>query len=784
MNLMKLWEKHISRRSFLKASGVATGTMLFLSGCNQSKGDDVEADSITNVETASAKTENVTVVPTACYMCAIYCGAKAVVGDEGRVLRIEPNKKDLTSGGGLCPKGNSGVQLLYDADRLKYPMKKTGPYQWEKISWDEAFDTIYEKLTDIKEKYGPETLILMNRRGHYASLLKGFASNYGTPNGPFGSGSICEGGKRVGNKLVLDNTSALADYKNSKYIILMGANQMEAPRYRLAFPKEIIEAKRNGAKLVVVDPRFAYSSAKADEYLPITPGTDAALLMGMAHVIIKENIYDKEFVENYGQGFDVYKKEVLKDKYKPENVEKITGIAAETIIRIAREFATAESAVVDSSSGLYMWSNAVQNQQALQSLNALVGSICKKGGMVYPRGGKTNSIEFTNNVTEKKYYAQAGYPSYKGNPHDGNRNIFPAAILTPEAVPAGPLSNAKTASVNNGNGIKAAIIYNTEPVGAQMNGKLTKEAMEKLEFGIVIDLYLTQTAEALPVGGIVLPECTYLERTIVNKPTSFVPYLNINQKVVEPQWESKSGHWIFVKLGKRFGYEDFMAMDENDEVGAARDSIAGVEQADGSFADWDELIREGVWIGKDTEPKYGNYDKLKDGKFQFALVGELDEVQELYLKAGGGITAEYVEPKNRPSKEYPLYFMAGGKVIWHTQTSTRNIPYLMQCFDKNAIVKDTNYLIISPADAEERGIKSGDRVLVRSKTNEVEVETLVSERVPKGYTHMTHGFGHDAPTLTLANNNGANSSLLVDEKRMDLANCLTAKEETCQVYKI
>ena len=791
--LKDMWKKEISRRKFLKASGIAVASTAVLAGCSmESLTEETVLSPATEKSTNHRSypytytAENVTKVQTACYMCAINCAAVGVVDEDGILKRIEPNPNCPVSGGTLCAKGNAGVAQLYDEDRLKTPMRKTGEGTWEEITWDQAFDIMYDEFTRISNEFGPETVFALNRRGYYTSYLKGWLREYGSPNGPLGQESICDGGKRVAQQLVAGASGLYCDFKNSKYIMLFGANQMEAPRYRLGMPNDILTAQENGAKLIVIDPRFNYSAAKADEYHRINAGTDGLMLMAMNHVIIRDNLYDDSFVNSLGAGFDEYSQEVLKDEYSPENVAEEVGIDAETITRLATEFANAESAVADTSSGIIMYQNGTQADWHLLNLVAMTGNMLNQGGVVRRQSAKTSGPKFEqdNSKDKENFWNYLGYVEYSGNPEGGNRSILADCILTPDAVPTGPRVEEDTLPLYNGNGLKGVIVYQTDPIGSQGDTRRLIEAFNNLEFGVVVDIYLNQTAEALPVGGLVLPEATYLERYAARSINAYTSALAISQAVVEPMWETKSAYWIFTKLGQRFNYSDFLALDPEGEEKAMEDSILNADQGDGLVADLDLLKSDGIWMLKDIDARnYQNYDKVfNNGKYYFAFVGDdITDDQKMYIEASNNPVPTYIRPIET-TDEYPLRFMAGGKVMWHTQTSTRNNKYLMQTFDDNVIVKDTNYVVISPADAEKRGLSNGDMAKVQTSISEVEAPVYITKRCPEGYVHMTHGFGHRAPEMHLANGKGANSSEVVDAKRVDpYSNCFTMKEEVCEV---
>ncbi|NLW42013.1 MAG: molybdopterin-dependent oxidoreductase [Tissierellia bacterium] len=792
--LKDLWKKEISRRKFLKTTGLAVATTAVLTACDTkylteerklSPAANKSVDHRNYPFTYTA--ENVTKINTTCYMCAINCTAVGVVDEDGILKRMEPNKLDPVSNGTLCAKGNAGVAQLYDEDRLKTPMRKVAENEWEEITWDEAFDIMHEEFTKIAETHGPETVFALNRRGYYSNLLTAWLKEYGTPNGPLGQESICDGGKRVAQQLAAGAAGLYCDFKNSKYIMLFGANQMEAPRYRLGMPGDILTAQENGAKLIVIDPRFNYSAAKADEYHRINAGTDGLMIMAMNHVIIREGLEDKAFIEAHSAGFEEYKAEVSKPEYSPEAVAEEVGIDAATIERLAIEFASADGAVADTSSGIIMFQNGTQADLHLLNLVALTGNMLGKGGILRRQSSKRSNPKFEvdNSKGKEKFWGALGYPYYSGQPEGGNRNIIADCILTPDAVPTGPLAEAETLPLYEGKGLKGVIVYQTDPIGAQGETVRLIEAFNNLDFGVVIDIYLNQSAEALPIGGLALPEATYLERYASRSINAYTSALALSQAVVPPMYETKSAYWIFTKLGQRFGYADFMALDADGEEQAMIESVEKADQGDGLFVDFAKLKEEGVWMLKDPDARnYENYAKVfPNEKYRFSFVGDdINDDHKMFVAAAGGNPVPgYIRPV-QTTGEYPLRFMAGGKVMWHTQTSTRNNKYLMQIFDENTIVKDKNYIVMSPDDAGERGLETGSIAVVSSPVSSIEGEVLVTERVPKGYVHMTHGYGHRAPTMQLANGVGQDCGDIVEAKRVDpISNCFTMKEEICNV---
>jgi len=356
----------MNRRQFLKFAGFTTGaaaTGLALT---------------TRVGRSSAPAPGPeTKIPTLCEMCTSRCGVYGVV-QAGRVIRIEGNPKHPTNLGLPCARGNAGVSSLYDPDRLKKPMKRTVDGQFTAISWDQAFKEIGAKLTEISNKYGPHSLVLAEYNNLNSALTRRFAEAFGSPN-HVGHAATCFANRNVGYGQVFGDLPTV-DYGNVKYYLSAGRNILGG--IKAYEPIKLAEAKRAGAKIVVLDPRLSELAAFGHEWLQIRPASDLAFLMSVANVLISEGLYDKEFVAQKCTGFDELKAGIA--TYTPEWAEKETDIPAATIKRIAREMAAARpAAVVDPGwhGGNGMYWNGFEAARAGAIVNALLGNLGQKGGL-------------------------------------------------------------------------------------------------------------------------------------------------------------------------------------------------------------------------------------------------------------------------------------------------------------------------------------------------------------------------------------------------------------------
>ncbi|MFC2013923.1 molybdopterin-dependent oxidoreductase [Chloroflexota bacterium] len=331
------------------------------------------------------------VVRTVCHGCHSLCGVLVNVKG-GRVVKIEGDPQHPHSAGMICPKGFAYMQLIYHPERLRYPLKRFGERgegKWQRISWNEVLDTIADKLTDIKERYGPLAIAASSGGNTKRAIqaLYGLMRSLGCPNVSWTDAHYCWGPFPIAEMFTYGGllaTEARIDARNSNCLVMWGAN----PVY--TYPilgRDILKAKARGAKLIVVDPRLTPLASKADIWLQVRPGTDAALALGMLNIIINSGLFDKEFMDKWCSGFAELRERV--QEYPPKRVAEITWLATDDIIRAARMYAATKPAALFSSVANELQLNSVQTIRAIASLIAITGNIDVKGGNTFesfPRG--------------------------------------------------------------------------------------------------------------------------------------------------------------------------------------------------------------------------------------------------------------------------------------------------------------------------------------------------------------------------------------------------------------
>jgi thiosulfate reductase/polysulfide reductase chain A len=332
-------------------------------------------------------------VATSCLNCPTRCATKVRVVN-GHAVRIASNPLSKVSDGETCPRSHIGLQVLYNPNRVDGPLKRTNSQKgkgidpgWAPISWGEALSEIGAHLKSLRSGGQPHKLLLLLGLNSTSNddLIHRFASAYGTPN-VVSENALDNEAEKVGEWMADGHyTHSAYDLKHTNYILSFGAGIVESQKplsRNLRMWGHMRRERPNRAKVVMVDPRYSVTAAKADEWIPINPGTDGALAMAIANVIIDEGLYDASFIEDWTFGFDEYKALVLSD-YGPDRVAVITGVDADVIRRIAREFARTKPAIAWRGRGATCWPNGSYTSYAIFCLNALVGSIDIPGGVLY-----------------------------------------------------------------------------------------------------------------------------------------------------------------------------------------------------------------------------------------------------------------------------------------------------------------------------------------------------------------------------------------------------------------
>ena len=539
----------IDRRRFLSGTcGLVPGAAL--SSCGVSGLDD---DLVPGDSAASLVTQRWAV--SACAQCPGGCGIRVRVAGEAAVGIVGLPSHPVNRGG-LCGRGLAGLQVLYHPDRLRGPLRRTGPRgsgRYERISWDAALDELTERLRGLRAGGNPQSLALLTNagRGQLGRLVERFARAYGTPN--------------LTSRTRLDDPAALPllltqgvreppayDLASARYVLSFGSNWLE-----VRDPPEInqrafalLRRGRPGrrSKIVEVAPRFSFTAAKADEWVPIRPGTQGALALAIAHVLVSEGRVDEEFVTERTAGYEDggdesgyprpgFKRIVL-ESYSPEWAEGITGVAAERIRRLARELAENRPAVVLGESGPAEHTNSLASGVAVHSLNALLGAVNAPGGVVIQRDPPYT--ELPPIVTDE--VGRRGFAKARA---DGAEAAFPLAERADHLLPGAVLSGRPYP-------IEALLIHRVSPVHSHPASSGWREALEKVPFVASFNSFLDQSSR---YADLVLPDQSYLE-TLADHPvapSTGSAVVSLRSPVVAPLHDRRSTGDVLLELARRLG---------------------------------------------------------------------------------------------------------------------------------------------------------------------------------------------------------------------------------------
>ena len=719
----------LSRRDFIKIGAGSVGTLALGSGLT------TQWWGLDRHRLDDPGTEGDEVVPTFCELCFWKCGVLAHVRD-GRVTKIEGNPQHPLSRGRLCPRGTGGIGLLYDPDRLKKPLirvGKRGEQVFQEASWETALDHVAEKLTEIREKHGPEALALFTH-GYGGSWFKHLVQAYGTNNVAAPSYAQCRGPREVGYYLTFGTgvgSPETIDIEHARCITLIGSHLGENMHNTQV--QEFADAMGSGAQLVVVDPRFSTAAGKARYWLPIRPGSDMALLLAWMHVIINEHRFDADYIAQHAVGFDQLKAHVA-DK-TPEWAYAQTGLRAELIVETARFISGFRPASLIHPGRHVTWTgDDTQRARAMAILAALLGSWGRRGGYILPSAMEVPKFPYT------KYAYQ---PQEK---RDKPASLYP---LADETLASG-LCDA-TIPGKAPNPIKAWMVYGTNLIQSLPNPRQTQQAIQSLDFIVSIDVL---PAEICGWSDVVLPESTYLERCDeVWAPAYKQPFIAVRQPVVEPMYDSKPGWWIARELAQRLGLKDYFPWKNSVAYAKYRITAAG--------HDCDEMRKTGVVLGKKVPV-------CEEEGLQLAFntpSGKIELYSETLKSAGFHPLPEFTPPDRLPEGMFHLLY---GRAPMHTFGRTTNNRFLSQVYSENEVWVNEDALKSLPQFAN-RHPQSGDEVVLVNQDGvaSTPIKLKMTQRIRGDCVYMVHGYGHTSRGLTFARGRGACDANLMTRYKVD-----------------
>lgn len=782
---MDILKTKLTRRRFLQASGTAAGATAVAGGVGYA--------TLAPVSEAQAQGGGATTITKSiCAQCPARCGIDVYTTD-GRVHAIYGDPGNPIANGKLCPKGHLGTYFLYDADRFRGPMKRTNPKKGRNedpkfvpISWDEAFDTVAKRLQALRDKGESHRFAHFYGRGWGptdAGLYGDFGKLYGTPNSAIGHASLCaEGSKRAKQATDGNNSYNAYDYRNTNYILNFGAGFLEAfrPYNNLMQMWGHMRTKSPKTRITSIDVRMSTTMAASDRALMIKPATDAALALAVAHVMLVEGMWDKEFVGDFKDGLNLFKSgqevpegsftekwtlglaewwnTVVKDA-TPKWAAEITTLTEADILAVAREFGTTRPAMAIMERGPTAHTNGTYAGMCIHSLNALAGTMFAKGGMFYQMGVPYGGLPVKSEDFMDEY---AKSPDRKKPRIDlaGSADWPMTGTMMQEC--------AKNHLAGKPYKMDTAMFFYTNPIFTAPDAKSWEEALK--------DVFVIDTSpfpgETAMYADIVMPEHTYLER-LQDSPTypfEGWPMTALRVPAIKPLYDTRHFGDMIIEIGKRMQGpmgDYYKALGNVENIVRARAKGFEANPGDNGVNSYESWVEKGVWYkkpyhwrqyrgefyewdGKDYTKKMTADDvkaklmKTPSGKFEFKS-GFLEKHAD-YIQRTLGVTPERVGfPQYLPAKHTggggDLHLVTP-KTSMHAEGRGANLPHAIALAQPSMGGKTTVYLEIHPETAKKRGIKNNGKVRLKANLGTIEAIARYSPATRPDTLILPQEFGH------------------------------------------
>ena len=664
-----------------------------------------------------------------CGICPAGCWVEAGLKD-GKIVELKPDASHPL--GMICRKGEHASEIIYSEHRLKYPLRRTGPkgtYSFERISWDEAYAHIGEQLQKIKKESGPEAVSVYTGRGAFELSLCDMyqpkdsavssASNilfpFGSPN-TMGVGALCYVSfamiaphLTMGRMLI----NMFTDIEHAEMIVVWGANPAtDSPpldMYRLE------AAAKRGVEIVVIDPRRTETVARTNaQWIPVRPGTDGALALSIIEVLIDEELFDENFALNWCHGFAELKTYV--QHFQPEAVASITGVPAETIRTLARKIAHASGCAPVMYTGLEYSNSGIQAIRAVLTAWALAGQLDVPGGIGLAMLNSHFPINHSCNLKNPKLdraIARDTFPLYSKYRGESHAIGLVDSVLKGDPYP-----------------IRGLIIDGGSILTSWPQTPLWRETLSKLDFLVCIDRQFTADAA---YADIVLPATTMFE---IDSYMVYGPIFRLREKLIEPVGEARNDYLIMAELAKTLGYGELFPQSEEEMIRFALQgsgfTLEEVRKAGGMVQLSAPTMEYRKWekgsLRPDSQPGFDT----PSGKFEIH--------SSVLAEYGYEPLPKYTEPKEGPlaapelARSFPLVFNSGARTHTDFRSQHHGVPSLLKENPEPCVE-------ISTADAQARGIQTGDLVEVHSPRGSVPFRAVVTDDIVQGAIEANMGGG-------------------------------------------
>ncbi len=658
-----------------------------------------------------------------CGMCTVRCPIQVEVTD-GRCTSIQGNPHIAGIEGALCARGGAGIALLNDNERPRSPMLRVGERgegKWRPVSWDEALDTVAERLRGVISTHGGRSILFSDRDGPFRDLNKAFVKGLGSPNYCNHDASCARNVQHAALSLFgIGREDLVHDLKNARHVVLQTRNLFEAINVQEV--NNLIDCIDNGGKLTVIDIRATNTASKADTFFMIRPGTDYAFNLAVIHLLFNENLYDAEFASLWVKDLDALRQFVR--PYTPQWAETETGIPAERLLAFAHDLASAKPAVVWHPGWMTArYKDSFYVCRTAYIINALLGAIGAKGGLPLSNTPKDlgrqelkKLVDLVPKPDEKRADGVGWrYPHFEPGP--GLLQLAFKAIETGDPYP-----------------VKAYIAYRHDPLMAFPDPEALKRIFQKLDLLISVTFSWSDTAW---FSDVVLPLSTYLEReSIVACKNGLKPHFFLRQRAVEPRFDTRSDWEIIAGLARRLGIDAL-----------AFDSVQSVwnYQLEGTGVNMEAFQATGT-VPLAKSPFYRN---LAEIGFKTPS-GRIEIIADKLEKQGVPSLKPYESPKV-PQGRFRITF---GRCPVHTQGHTINNPALNEQMPENS-------LWLNQDVGTKMDIKDGEIVEVSSNGHTERIKVKLTEFIHPEAVFTVHGFGHTLPVESLAFGKGVSDNMLM-----------------------
>ncbi|MHB1457258.1 MAG: formate dehydrogenase subunit alpha [Armatimonadota bacterium] len=647
-------------------------------------------------------------VRTTCTYCGVGCQFDLNVRD-GRVVGVTSSPDNPVNGRWLCVKGRFGYEFIHHPDRLTTPLiRRDG--ELEPASWDEALDYIGTRLTEIKAKHGPDSIAIMSSSrctNEENYLMQKLARAVIGTNNVDQCARTCHAPTVAGLAAAFGSgamTNSIAEIPNSTMIFMIGANPTEAhPIIGL----KIKQAVRNGANLIVADPRKIWLTKMASLHLPLRPGTDLALINAMAYTILHEGLADEEFINSRTEGFEEFRK--IAEEWPPERAAEICEVPAEDIRRAAREYATAERGSIIYTLGITEHTCGTRNVLGLADLAMLTGQIGRESTGVNPLRGQ-NNVQGSCDMGA----LPDTYPGYQKVAVEQNRRKFEEAWGVPLPTTKGMMIPDMLDAAFEGH-LKAMYVLGEDPIMSEAHTEYVRQSLNRLDLLIVQEMFLNETAK---MADVVLPASCFAEKdgTFTNTERR----VQRVRKAVETPGDAREDWRIITQISDRLGYPmDYASPKEIwDEIARLSPPFSGIN--------YERIDKIGIQFPCPTTDhpgtKFLHAERFTQGKGKFHPVPHTD-------------------PAEVTDVEYP-WILSTGRTLYqyNVGTMTRRIPAI-------ARKSPDCFVEINPADLEKLGAEDGEMLKVSTRRGSIVVRAAATNKVKKGRIWIPFHFAETSANI-------------------------------------